>query len=171
MPLSTYDASIGLLLNGLNTLNTILAKAEEHAKAKELNVDDYVPAKLYEDMFALDFQVYMAVDTATKCVARLLGTEPVEWKREETSFAALQKKTTDAIEVLKKVDPEAVEGKEANTVTMVIGAGKTKTLPGKEYITSYSVPNFFFHLQIAYAILRLKGVPVGKLDYLSSFSS
>ncbi|KLJ12005.1 hypothetical protein EMPG_12840 [Blastomyces silverae] len=171
MPLSTYDASVGLLLKGLNSFNAILTKAEEHAKAKEINVDDYVSAKLCEDMFSLDFQVYMAVDTATKCVARLLGTEPVEWKREETSFAALRKKTTDAIEVLKKVAPEAVEGKEANTITMGIGPGKTKTLPAKEYIISYSVPNYFFHLQTAYAILRLKGVPLGKLDYLAAFSS
>ncbi|OJD25246.1 hypothetical protein ACJ73_03382 [Blastomyces percursus] len=171
MPLSTYDASVGLLLKGLNSLNAILTKAEEHAQAKELNVDDYVTAKLCEDMFALNFQVYMAVDTATKCVARLLGTEPAEWKREETSFAALRKKTTDAIEILKKVDPEAVEGKEVNTVTMGIGPGKTKTLSAKEYITSYSVPNYFFHLQTTYAILRHKGVPVGKLDYLTSFSS
>ncbi|PGH08992.1 hypothetical protein GX51_01049 [Blastomyces parvus] len=171
MPFSTYDASLGLLLKGLHSLDKILAKAEEHAKANDINVEDYATAKLYEDMLALDFQVNSCVDTSTKCAARLLGTEPVEWNREEKTYADFRKKTTKAIEILTKVDPAAVEGKEANTITMGIGNGKTRDLLAKDYITSYTLPNFFFHLQTTYAILRLKGVPLGKLDYLSSFSS
>ncbi|OJD17672.1 hypothetical protein AJ78_02263 [Emergomyces pasteurianus Ep9510] len=168
MPLSTYDASVGLLVSGLGSLQSILAKAEEHAKSKEINPDDYVQLKLYEDMKALDFQVHSAVDTSTKCAARLLGIEPLEWKS-ETTFAGLQKQVADGLAYLKKVAPDAVEGKETKTITMGIGPGKSKDLPAKNYISGYSIPNFFFHLQTAYALLRHNGVPLNKGTYISAF--
>ncbi|EDN10833.1 predicted protein [Histoplasma mississippiense (nom. inval.)] len=144
MPFSTYDASVGMVLKTLKSLDAILASAEEHAATKNLNVDDYVQAKLYEDMKPLDFQ---------------------------STFAGLRKQTTDAIASLQKVDPDSVEGKETRLITMGLGPGKTKELSAKDYIVGYSVPNSFFHLQTSYAILRQQGVPLGKRVYIAPFSS
>ncbi|PGH35629.1 hypothetical protein GX50_01477 [[Emmonsia] crescens] len=170
MPFTTYDASVGLIIMCLKSLEAILAQAEEHAKSKEINPDEYVEAKLYEDMKSLDFQVRVTVETATKCASRLLGDEPQEWK-EETTFAGLRKQTADAIAILNKVNADSVEGKEANTITMGIGPGKTKSLLAKDYVTGYSLPNVFFHLQTAYCILRHKGVPLTKSIFLTPFLS
>ncbi|OAX83343.1 hypothetical protein ACJ72_02303 [Emergomyces africanus] len=168
MPFSTYDASIGVLAKGLETLQLLLVKAEEHAKSKEINPDDYVHIKLYEDMKSFDFQIWAAVDTATKCAARLLGTEPSELKL-QTTFSDLQKQVADGLAYLRKVDPDSVEVTEETTITMGIGGGKSRTLLVKDYVTGYTIPNFFFHLQTAYALLRHNGVPLGKRVYLSFF--
>ncbi|EEH07634.1 conserved hypothetical protein [Histoplasma capsulatum G186AR] len=170
MPFSTYDASVGMVLKTLKSLDAVLASAEEHAATKNLNVDDYVQAKLYEDMKPLDFQVRSVAETATKCAARLLGQEAVDLELQST-FAGLRKQTTDAIASLEKVDPDSVEGKETKLITMGLGPGKTKELSAKDYIVGYSVPNSFFHLQTSYAILRQQGVPLGKRVYIAPFSS
>lgn len=159
-----------MVLKTLKSLDAVLASAEEHAATKNLNVDDYVQAKLYEDMKPLDFQVRSVAETATKCAARLLGQEAVDLELQST-FAGLRKQTTDAIASLEKVDPDSVEGKETKLITMGLGPGKTKELSAKDYIVGYSVPNSFFHLQTSYAILRQQGVPLGKRVYIAPFSS
>ncbi len=85
----------------------------------------------------------------------------------EKTFPELQARIAKTIDVLEKVDPKTMDAMEDGEVVMKL-AGGDKTLAAKEYVLKYAIPNFYFHICIAYAILRKEGVPIGKRDYLRS---
>lgn len=162
--LSVYDTNIVLLRRGMTTLANILKKAAEHPDAAS-----FPDAKLCEDMLPLTFQVQTASNTAKKSVSRLTGEEAEVWEDNEKTLDELIARCEKTVALLKAVDPKKVEGKETATVELSLGPAGTKQLSGKDYVLTYAVPNFFFHLQTAYSILRMKGVPLGKRDYLGTF--
>jgi hypothetical protein len=164
MGLSVYDTSILTLKRGTTTLLNILKKASESADAAS-----FPDAKLTEDMKPLTFQVQAASNTAKKTVWRLTGVETEAWEDNEQTLDQLIARCEKTLALLKGVDPKQVEGKETAMVELALGPAGTKQLVGTDYILTYAVPNFFFHLQTAYAILRMKGVALGKGDYLGPF--
>ena len=83
----------------------------------------------------------------------------------EASFDELQARIAATVAFLEKVPSTAMEGREAAEVVLKFGS-LTKTFTAPEYLLTFALPNFFFHVTTAYDILRHKGVPVGKLDYL-----
>ena len=85
----------------------------------------------------------------------------------ETTFPELRARIVKTIEVLENVDPKSMDGMEDAEVVMKLRAGDRK-LTGRDYVLKYAIPNFYFHLCMAYAILRKEGVPVGKTDYLGA---
>ncbi|KAL1966015.1 hypothetical protein VTN77DRAFT_4955 [Rasamsonia byssochlamydoides] len=166
-PLYTY--SVPTFIGGLNTLSHILKKAEEYAKEKGIPLAEFVDARLYEDMKPLSFQVQTVSNTAKNSLVRVAGTEPVPMEDNETTFEELQTRITRTIEVLKAADASLFAGKEDADVTFKVGQYE-RHYKGQAYITDFALPNFYFHLNMAYAILRNKGVPIGKVDYLTSFN-
>ena len=96
---------------------------------------------------------------------RVAKIEPVAMEDNETTFPELQARITKTIEVLEKVDPKSMDGMEDGEVVLKVRDGEKK-LTGRNYVLNYAIPNFYFHLCMAYAILRKEGVPVGKADYL-----
>lgn len=85
----------------------------------------------------------------------------------ETTFPELQSRIAKTIEILEKVNPESMDGMEDAEVVLKIGGGDKK-VTGRLYVLKYAIPNFYFHLCMAYAILRKEGVQVGKSDYLGA---
>ncbi|KAK9388138.1 hypothetical protein V1515DRAFT_533893 [Lipomyces mesembrius] len=163
-----YDFSIPLFIHGLGTLSHIIKKGEEYANEKGNPLSELVEWRLTPDMKPLSFQVQTACDTAKNTVAQIFGTEPVFIDDNETTIEALQARIAKTIELLKAADASKFAGKEE--VEVIFKAGRMERLmTGQSYLTSFALPNFFFHLNTAYAILRTKGVPIGKLDYLTSF--
>ncbi|KAF4988737.1 hypothetical protein FGRMN_9584 [Fusarium graminum] len=165
MSYTLYDAAILHTKEALNSLSAILKKAESHA-----NASSFPTAKLAEDMLDLSFQVHFATDTASKMAARTTGTEPVALSREEcNTFAGYHARIAQVLEILEKADKETVEKRGAEVVTIGLGPGKSADMTCRNYVQGYGIPNVFFHLTTAYAILRKEGVDLGKQDFIGPF--
>jgi len=165
MPLSMHQASAPVFTKGLQGLATVLRKAAAHVEAKTLDPAALLQARLYPDMFPLTRQVQICADFAKGAVARLAGEEPPAWPDEETSFAELIARVEETIAYLGQFDAGRVDGSEARDITLV-RRGVESVVAGQPYLLEQAMPNFYFHLTTAYAILRHNGVEIGKKDYL-----
>ncbi|KAL0932642.1 uncharacterized protein CTRU02_211605 [Colletotrichum truncatum] len=166
---SVYDAVIPTFIKGLKTFDHILTKAEEHAKANGVDVNTYAEARIIEDQLPLTFQVQNATKTVKTNLVRLTGVELEPSENTEKTVADLHKRIQETLDLLSKVDAATVNAKGDDEVDLPIFGGKTLKLSAKAASLNHGIPNFFFHLNAGYAILRAKGVPVGKADYLGSF--
>jgi hypothetical protein len=165
MPLSMYQASAPVFIQGLKGLITVLRKADAHAAAKGYDPAALLQARLYPDMFPLTKQVQICSDFAKGAVARLAGEEPPAWPDTETSFADLIERAEKTVAYVGAFAAARVEGSEDRDITLV-RRGETSIVKGRPYLFEQAMPNFYFHLTTAYAILRHNGVEVGKKDYL-----
>jgi uncharacterized protein len=154
--ITIYDISVGTYMKGLKVLIGILNKA-----ALQPDADQLPSASLIEDMKPLSFQVQSVSNTVSASLKRLLKVEIQAWEDNETTMEQLIERAENTLTLLKNLDPKTLEGAE-NNVCKVAGG----ELTGRQFILDYAMPNLFFHLQTAYAILRMKGVPLGKNDYL-----
>ena len=164
MTLALYDITIPPFIHGLKSLSAILEKGRLHSSADEASL---LESRLIADMGGLIFQIQRISDTAKGTAVRVGKVESVAMEDNETTFAELQARIAKTIEFLETVDPKSMDGMEDGEVIMKRGGGERK-FSGKEYVFKYAIPNFYFHLCMAYAILRKEGVPVGKLDYLGA---
>jgi hypothetical protein len=165
MPLSMHRASVPVFVRALKVLATLLEKGEAHAKAHGLDPNDLVAARLTDDMLPLSGQVQRASDASKGAVFRLTGVEAPAMPDEEKTFADLQKRVADTLAYIQSVDPKAFEGSEDRTVELKL-PNVTLTFTGEDYLLTFALPNFFFHVVTAYDVLRHKGVQIGKLDYM-----
>ena len=166
MALSLYDVSIPVYLNSLRNLAAILDKAEAHAKANGGDVARYQEARLIEDMHPLTRQIQMVSDAAKGGAARLAGLTPPSMPDTETTWAELKERLQKTIDFVASVKREQVDGQEDRTIELKFPQG-AMTFTGKDFLTNFSLPNFFFHVVTAYGLLRKEGVPLGKMDYLA----
>jgi hypothetical protein len=167
MSLSMFDVSVPVLLQGLNGLKTVLAKAEAHAEARKIEPGALLQARLYPDMFTLIRQVQIATDFAKGAAGRLAGAELPVYEDAETSFEDLQARVAKAAAFIAQLSPAAFEGAEAREVSLK-RRGETVTFTGRDYLLAQAQPNFWFHLTTAYAILRHNGVELSKSDYMGA---
>lgn len=167
MPLSMYDASIPVFQRALGNLDAILRKGEEHAAATGIDLAELAAARLAPDMFPLTGQVQSATDSAKFCAARLTGTSAPSFPDTETTFEELHARIAATLDYLASVDPAGFEGAETRAVVQKSRRGE-RHFVGTGYLLTFALPNFFFHVTTAYDILRHKGVPVGKMDYLGA---
>lgn len=165
MTISMYQASAPVFARRLATLKAVLAKGAAHAAAKKIDESVFINARLYPDMLPLKAQVYIATDTARGAVARLAGSEPPKWEDIETTFAELGARVDRAIEAVNSFTPAQIDGSEGRAITRPV-RGEPKTFTGINYLLQHAMPNFYFHVTTAYAILRSNGVEVGKYDYI-----
>jgi hypothetical protein len=167
MTLSMYQASMPNFIRGLNNLSAILHKAVMHAEAKKIDPSVFVNARLAPDMFPLARQIQIVSDGAKGCAARLAGVEVPSYPDTETTFPELQDRIAKTVDFLKSFKPEQIDGSEEKTIELKVGPRELK-FKGQEYLTHFVVPNFYFHITAAYAILRHNGVEIGKRDYLGA---
>ncbi|MDY0873665.1 DUF1993 domain-containing protein [Dongia rigui] len=165
MAFSIYRASIPVLIRGFENLTDILKKGEAFAAEKGLAPGDLLEARLYEDMHNLIKQVQLASDSAKGCGARLAGIENPSFPDEESNFAELHARIGKTVDFLKTISERQLDGAEAKTITMKV-RGRELNFTGADYLLNFALPNFYFHVTTAYDILRHKGVPLSKLDYL-----
>jgi hypothetical protein len=160
MPLSMYRASIPVLVRGLTNLSAVLRKGAAHPRSAAL-----IEARLAPDMLTLAGQIQRASDTSKGCAARLAGIESPRFPDEEKTFADLQERIAKTVAFLESVKPEQIDGSETRSIEFKAGP-TTLNFTGESYLLTFVLPNFFFHVTTAYAILRHKGVTLGKMDYL-----
>jgi len=168
MSLSMYQASIPVFLRNLNNLSAILKKAEEHAKVKKIEPDVFINARLAPDMFPLSRQIQIATDGVKGCAARLSGVEVPSYPDTEKTFDQLQARIAKTVEYVKTFKAAQIDGSEERKVTLKL-RGQETTFWGQPYLLNFVLPNFYFHMTIAYAILRHNGVDIGKMDFIGSF--
>ena len=165
MTISMYAASIPLLKHNLKSLAAVLAKAEAHAMEKKIAPSVLLDSRLYPDMFPLTRQVQIATDHAKGCAARLSGSEIPKYEDTESSFADLAARIAKTISFLDSVRADQIDGSEEREIALQAGP-RTMEFKGQAYLTNWVLPNFFFHVTTAYAILRHNGVELSKADFL-----
>ena len=161
MSFTIYEACSPVLVRGLTNLSAILSKAQASGIAEA----DLIAGQLAPDMRPLPFQVQSASDSAKGVVARLAGVAVPSMADTETTIPELQDRCARTIAFIGGVDRAAFDGAEDREVTLQV-RGQELRLPGSVYLTGFALPNFFFHLTTAYAVLRHKGVALGKMDFL-----
>lgn len=167
MSLSMYGASVSVLRQGLQNLQTILTKAVEFADNKKVASDVIAASRLAVDMVPLSRQVQIACDTAKGCGARLSGTENPSFVDDEKTLPELLLRVEKTLAFLELLAPEQFVGSEDKAIQLNF-PGITLNFNGQDYLQQFVLPNFYFHLSTAYGILRHIGVDIGKKDYLGA---
>lgn len=167
MSLTMYQASIPVFIRMLGNLSAILEKAAAHAETKKIDPSVFVNARLAPDMYPLSRQIQIATDMAKGCAARLAGIEIPSYADTESTFPELQERIAKTVDFLQSVSAEQIDGSEERTVTLKIH-GKELNFLGQPYLLNYVLPNFYFHITTAYAILRHNGLEIGKMDFIGS---
>lgn len=166
MSLSLYSASVPVFEKMLRALAGVLEKAEAHVQQHKIEPGALLQARLFPDMFPLVGQVLIATDFAKGASARLAGVEVPRYDDTEQSFAELQQRITKTLGYIGSLPRDAIEGAGERPITHGAGERARHFARGDDYLTGFVLPNFFFHVTTAYAILRHNGVPIGKRDYL-----
>ena len=165
--LTMSSASAPIFLRQLDSLACWLEKAEAHAESKGFAVDVLLAARLAPDMLPFSTQVQIACDTAKSALARLAGVEAPKFADDERTLADLKERVRRTVAFVQSVAPERIDGSETRDVT-VPRRGDPLTMKGEAYLKHFALPNFFFHVTTAYALLRHNGVELGKGDYLGN---
>ncbi|MFN3620344.1 DUF1993 domain-containing protein [Sphingorhabdus sp.] len=160
-----YDVSIPAFVRGLKNLSIMLEKGKAFAAEQDMELSELLDARLIDDMAPLTRQIQMVTDTAKFVAVRVGQVENDPWPDEEASFPELEARVGKAIAFLQAASPAGFEGREEAAVVLTTPSGAIP-FTGSTYVHGFAIPNFYFHLSMAYALLRMKGVPVGKLDFL-----
>jgi uncharacterized protein len=163
--LSMYSAGPATFIQLLTSLSVILDKAIAHAEAKKIDSTVFVQARLAPDMLPLAKQVQIACDAAKFACARLSGLEAPKHEDNEVTLADLKARVTTVLDYVKTFKPEQVNGTEEKTVILKI-RGADVPFAGLQYLMGFALPNFYFHVTTAYALLRHNGVDIGKNDFI-----
>ena len=167
MTFSLYQASVSSCLQMLGGLSAVLQKAATSAAERKIEPSVLLQSRLYPDMFPLVRQVQIATDAAKAGGARLAGIETPSWPDTEASFEDVQARIARAVAFLKELDRDQVDGAASRTISFTAGK-QAMSMAGTDYVTGWMLPNFYFHVTTAYAILRHGGVEVGKRDFLGN---
>ncbi|WP_369060398.1 DUF1993 domain-containing protein [Caulobacter sp. 73W] len=169
MTLSMSQLTLPALTRGLRILSELLTKGEAWAAANGVDPAELTAGRLFEDMAPLTAQVQSVSDTSKFAIARISGVAGPTMADDEVTFADLQARIAKTLAYLESVDPSTLDGTEGKTIELKFPNGEF-SMTGSAYLTGFVLPNFYFHLVTAYDILRHKGVPLGKLDYLGAIA-
>ena len=170
MAFSLYDATVANYLQILGAVGGFLEKSLTHFQEKGIDLAEIVQSRLTQDMLPLRFQIVSvahhsrgAMEAAQTSVFTPPSAKP------DLDYAALQALVTEARDELSLLRPEAVNALLGHDVTFRVG---DRTLPFtvEGFLMSFSLPNFFFHATTAYDILRQKGAPLGKRDFMGKLT-
>ena len=167
MTISMSSASLPVFTTMLRNLSHCMDKAEASAAARKFDVNVLVSARLAPDMLPFASQIRIACDAAKLAAARLGGLDAPKFADDETTFAQLKDRIAKTLDFLATVPTAAIDGTEDKAITFPVGRdGSTRTMQGEAYLKHWVLPNVFFHVTTAYALLRHNGVDLGKVDYL-----
>jgi hypothetical protein len=165
MSLTMYALSVPVFRKNLTCLSAILDKSAAYAQERKIDPAALLDARLYPDMFTLTRQVQLASDFAKGAAARLAGEAPPKFDDVEVGFDQLKERIARTIALLDSFGPPRIDGSEGRAIEIKT-ATRTLRFSGLEFLTQFCLPNFYFHLTTAYAILRHNGLPIGKDDFL-----
>jgi hypothetical protein len=164
MALSFYDVSVPVYRQFLRALLGVLDKGEKHCAEKGIDPASVLATRLVEDMQPLTFQVMQSISHSAGAMAQIRGQQRARPSGLET-FAGCKQAVEQAIADLDAIQPADLENAESKDVELKF-PGRELKFTAQGYLLSYAMPQFFFHATTAYDILRHKGVPIGKRDFL-----
>lgn len=167
MSLSMHAMTVGQFLPMLQNLGRILEKAEAHAAAKKIEAGVLEGLRLTPDMLSFARQVQLASDFAKNSTARLAGIEAPKFPDDEKSLAELRARVAKTVDFLAGIPATQLEGAETRHIVIPLRT-RTLEMDGLPFLQKWALPNFYFHVTTAYALLRHVGVEIGKQDYLGS---
>jgi hypothetical protein len=165
MATELYDLTAPVFLRAFKAMAAFLDKGRAWADENGVAHAELLEARLYPDMAPLTAQVQRASDSAKLALVRIGGVEGPAMPDDEVSFADLQARIAKTVAFIESVPRAAIDGKEGAEVVLKFPNGEYP-FTGQSYAIGFVLPNFYFHVTTAYAILRMKGVPVGKIDFL-----
>jgi hypothetical protein len=168
MSFSMSQASLPAFAIGLNALWGVLDKAKAFAAAKKIDDSVLLNTRLAPDMFPFVRQVQIATDLAKNGAARLAGVEPPRFEDNEKTIDELKTRLSKAVGFIKSLDPKAIDAATGRQITFPLGPNNKGEMRGDDYLNHFVLPNVYFHLTAAYAILRHCGVDIGKQDFLGA---
>ena len=169
MTVSLYNASVPVFKQLLSALDDVLAKAQAHAEHRKIEPSALIQARLFPDMFPLSKQVQIACDFARGVSARLVGADVPSYDDREQTFEELHALIAKTLEFITSFDAVRFDGAAQREIILRPGTPKEKRLNGERYLFNYGLPQFFFHVTTAYALLRHNGVEIGKRDYMGAY--
>jgi len=149
----------------LGAMASILQKAADHAVKVEVDEAVYLNHRLAPDMFPLTRQIQIMTDSVARGGARLAGLEMPETPDTETSFAELIARCNDRLAYVQGLDDAALDANERVEMEIPLGP-MTMNWEGRQYLTTFILPNLHFHAATAYGLLRAQGLSIGKRDFL-----
>lgn len=164
---SLYDFTVPALTLALTNLSNQLDKAAAHAERKKTSFDGFANARLIADMLPLTAQIQIACDNAKGCAARLAGIEAPKHEDNEKTLPELKARIAKTLDFIKTIKPEQFAGAETREIVLKFPS-VTLAFTGQNYVTKFLLPNFYFHVSMAYALLRANGVELSKGDYLGA---
>jgi len=159
-----YEQTVPNFIKGLRNLLHFMGKGQAFADGKKVDMNVLMQSRLAPDMFPFFKQVQIACDTAKLGVSRLTGKDAPAHDDNQTGYAEMRNRIEQVISYLSTFSAKDFAGSESRQITTPRWEGKWMT--GEEFVMHHAIPNFYFHLTTAYAILRHNGVDIGKKDFL-----
>lgn len=169
MPISLHSTATMTFLPMLKGLDHVMSKAEAYATEKKIDLNVLLNDRLAPDMLNFTRQVQIACDHAKGAMYRVCEEKPPALADTETTFEELHARIAKTIELIQEFPAEKVNGRDDTTFEVKF-PWATMSFTGQGFLLGYVIPNFYFHVTTAYAILRHNGVPIGKGDYFGRVS-
>lgn len=167
MSLTISRLTVPAYVRGLRVLSHYLDTALAAVAAGQATDHGLVRARLAPDMLPLAGQIQRASDTSKLAIARLLAADAPAFADDETSLDQLKQRIANTLAWIESADPATLDAAATREITLTFGPHR-KTFTGEDFVTVFALPNFYFHVATAHAILRNAGLGIGKLDYLGA---
>lgn len=167
MSIALHTLALDTFIPRLRTLAEVLDKGAKHAAAKGIDPAVLVNARLFPDMLPLKAQVLIACDQAKNGTGRLVDQAPPVFEDNESTFDELRARIAKTITWLGDLPATAFLDAGDRDIVQQLRGGRVLEMKGADYLQNYLLPNFYFHVVTAYAILRHNGVELGKADFMS----
>lgn len=167
MSISMYQTSVPVFLRALSNLSVILTKAQHYAESRKIEPTVFINDRLAPDMFPLSRQIQITTDVIKGGIARLAGVEIPSYADTETTFEQLQERIAKTKAFIETISAKQLDGTEDKDISLKVG-GNEMSFKGQPYLLQFVIPNAYFHITVAYSILRHNGVDIGKMDFLGN---
>jgi hypothetical protein len=164
--LALYDVSIPVLTRGLAQLRHYLAKGADHAAKEGYDPAVLLQMRLYPDMFPLVKQVQIASDMTKNGCARLAGIEPPKWEDKEATLDELVTRADRTSQFISGISAEQINPGATREIVLPMRNRTMRFATGWDYLSTFVIPNFYFHCTTTYDLLRHCGVKIGKSDFI-----
>jgi len=165
MSIALYDATIATYLQTLGALEGVLARGFDHCRDNAIDPQEILETRIHPDMLPFRFQVGSTISHSVGAIDAVRSGTYSPARTPELDYAGLQKAVSEARETLGKVTREEAESFIGKDTQFAFG-GRSIPFLAQDILLTFSIPNFFFHSSMTYAILRAKGVPLGKRDFM-----
>jgi hypothetical protein len=167
MPISLYDATAGHFIQQLGALEHFLGRGAKHFTEAGIDPAKVVETRLHETMLPFRYQVEASIGHSVSALeATKSGMFKPPYGSKDADYAALQKAVSEAKAVIEKITPASIDEAHGRDVAFVLSPERKLVFEAQDFLMTFSLPNFYFHVSMAYAILRAAGVPLGKKDFI-----